>query len=383
MARDGAAPAEWAAPVRRRPARRAASGLLRVVGVMGHLPCADEPGHAEQRRWAGPGSPGRLASARGLGLRPDRASPRRDRGHADRPAPATTPDAGSAPAWSASTRRGTTSLRGALTLTAPLVTVRDVRAGTGVGYGHTWIAPTDRPGSACCRSGTPTGCRARPPAAPRCWSAASAARWSGGSPWTWRSSTSGTSRRCRRRRRSPSSARATHGEPTVARLGRLGRTPSSTRSSPASAPGSTESCVPPPPSGAVTSRTRVAVDRRRPELRARGLAGLRRGDRRGRSTRRGYDVVRLDHRPATACGATDEDRPLGLAGAVEVLRTCDVVFPPCTVRAARTAPSPRCATWPACRTSAPASARARWRWTSGRPSWSPARSASPPRPARC
>jgi alanine racemase len=34
----------------------------------------------------------------------------------------------------------TTPLRGALTLTAPLVTVREVRAGTGVGYGHTWIA---------------------------------------------------------------------------------------------------------------------------------------------------------------------------------------------------------------------------------------------------
>jgi alanine racemase len=35
----------------------------------------------------------------------------------------------------------TTRLRGALTLTAPLVEVRRVRAGTPVGYGHTWTAP--------------------------------------------------------------------------------------------------------------------------------------------------------------------------------------------------------------------------------------------------
>ena len=32
-------------------------------------------------------------------------------------------------------------LHGALTLTAPLSLVRRVRAGTGVGYGHTWTAP--------------------------------------------------------------------------------------------------------------------------------------------------------------------------------------------------------------------------------------------------
>jgi alanine racemase len=36
---------------------------------------------------------------------------------------------------------GTVPLRRALTLTAPLVTVRSVPAGTPVGYGHTWTAP--------------------------------------------------------------------------------------------------------------------------------------------------------------------------------------------------------------------------------------------------
>jgi alanine racemase len=35
---------------------------------------------------------------------------------------------------------GTTPLRPAMTLTAPVVSVRDVPAGTPVGYGHTWVA---------------------------------------------------------------------------------------------------------------------------------------------------------------------------------------------------------------------------------------------------
>lgn len=35
---------------------------------------------------------------------------------------------------------GTVRLRRALTLTAPLVTIRRVPAGTAVGYGHTWTA---------------------------------------------------------------------------------------------------------------------------------------------------------------------------------------------------------------------------------------------------
>ena len=33
------------------------------------------------------------------------------------------------------------TLRPAMTLTAPLVDVRDAAAGTGVGYGHDWVAP--------------------------------------------------------------------------------------------------------------------------------------------------------------------------------------------------------------------------------------------------
>jgi alanine racemase len=36
---------------------------------------------------------------------------------------------------------GTVPLRSAMTLTAPVVSVRSVPAGTAVGYGHTWRAP--------------------------------------------------------------------------------------------------------------------------------------------------------------------------------------------------------------------------------------------------
>jgi alanine racemase len=37
---------------------------------------------------------------------------------------------------------GTTVLKPAMTLEAPLVQIREVRAGTGVGYGHAWHAPS-------------------------------------------------------------------------------------------------------------------------------------------------------------------------------------------------------------------------------------------------
>ncbi|HXH79987.1 alanine racemase [Nocardioides sp.] len=138
MARDGAEPAAW--PGLCRLARRAErAGLLRVVGVMGHLGCADDPADASnalgRRRFALG-----LETARAAGLRP-----------AQRHLAAT--------AATLTERRnhhtmvrigaglvgidpsGTVALRPALTLTAPVVSVRRVRAGAGVGYGHTWTAP--------------------------------------------------------------------------------------------------------------------------------------------------------------------------------------------------------------------------------------------------
>lgn len=138
MARDGAAPSQWAALCR--AARRAElQGRISVVGLMGHLPCADDPADPSNHRgrnrfaWA-------LRAARAAGLRP------RHRHLAATAATLLDPLAhhtmsrvGAGLVGIDPTR--TTMLRPALTLTAPLVEVRAVHAGTGVGYGHVWSAP--------------------------------------------------------------------------------------------------------------------------------------------------------------------------------------------------------------------------------------------------
>ncbi len=139
MARDGAEPARWRSLCH--AARRAERvGDLRVVGLMGHLGCAEQPGdrcnvHGRTRfAWG-------LDVARGAGLRPQA------RHLAATAATLTDPLShhtvvrvgaglvGIDPS-------GTVALRPAMTLSAPLVAVRRVRAGTSVGYGHTWSAPT-------------------------------------------------------------------------------------------------------------------------------------------------------------------------------------------------------------------------------------------------
>lgn len=136
MARDGASPADW--PGLCRAARLAERrGQVEVVGVMGHLGCADDPGDpcnalARTRfAWA-------LEVARSCGLRP------RHRHLAATAATLTDPRShhtmsrvgaglvGIDPS-------GTTALRPALTLTTRLVSVRRVRAGTPVGYGHAHV----------------------------------------------------------------------------------------------------------------------------------------------------------------------------------------------------------------------------------------------------
>jgi alanine racemase len=133
MARDGADPAVWGGLCR--AARRAEQrGEIEVVGVMGHLGCADEPDDEcnalgrTRFAWA-------LETARAAGLRP------RDRHLAATAATLTDPRAhhtmsrvgvglvGVDPS-------GSTRLHPAMTLTAPVVQVRRVRAGTPVGYGH-------------------------------------------------------------------------------------------------------------------------------------------------------------------------------------------------------------------------------------------------------
>lgn len=143
LARDGAEPAAWPGLCRAaRGAERA--GHVRVVGLMGHLPCADAD--AVEARLLN--APGRarfawgLARAREAGLRPAH------RHLAATSATLTDPLAhhtmsrvgaglvGIDPSGSLAPQAG---LAGALELSAPVVEVRAVRAGTGVGYGHAHV----------------------------------------------------------------------------------------------------------------------------------------------------------------------------------------------------------------------------------------------------
>ncbi|MBJ7358575.1 alanine racemase [Nocardioides sp.] len=139
MARDGAAPYQWADLCRAaRLAER--TGRVRVVGVMGHLGTADVPDHpansAGRTRFAWG-----LEVARACGLRPT------DRHLAATAATLTDPLSHHTMSRVGAGLVGidpsrATGLRPAMTLTAPLVSVRRARAGTPVGYGHTWVAPT-------------------------------------------------------------------------------------------------------------------------------------------------------------------------------------------------------------------------------------------------
>jgi alanine racemase len=133
MARDGAARTEWFALS---AASRTAElrGQVRVVGVMGHLPCAEMPGHpstaAGRRQFLDA-----VDVVRGAGLRPTTlhlAATAAALG-----APETHFDLCRIGAGLYGIGEG---LRPALTLTAPIVMVREVAAGTRVGYGHTWVA---------------------------------------------------------------------------------------------------------------------------------------------------------------------------------------------------------------------------------------------------
>jgi alanine racemase len=139
MARDGAAPGEWLELTA--AARRAeAAGRITVVGVMGHLAMADEPGHPANTM-------GRDALLRGVELA-TRAGLRPSMRHLAATA-ATLTDPGThldlvriGAGLVGIDPTGTTRLRSALRLLAPVVQVRRVPAGVGIGYGHTHV--TDR-----------------------------------------------------------------------------------------------------------------------------------------------------------------------------------------------------------------------------------------------
>ncbi|MFL6061970.1 MAG: alanine racemase [Marmoricola sp.] len=138
MARDGAAPTEWAALCR--AARRAElQGRLQVVGMMGHLPCAEDPDHVSNGRGRHRYAWG-LMTARATGLRPTQRHLAAT--SATLLDPLTHHTASRVGAGLVGIDpSGTTTLRPAMTLRAPLVEIRDVRGGTPVGYGHAWTTP--------------------------------------------------------------------------------------------------------------------------------------------------------------------------------------------------------------------------------------------------
>jgi alanine racemase len=133
MARDGASPASW--PRLCRAARRAEQrGEVEVVGLMGHLGCSDDPADAcndlgrSRFAWA-------LETARACGLRPTQRHLAATAATLTDPRTHHTMSRVGAGLVGIDPSR-TTRLRSAMTLTAPLVSVRRVRAGTSVGYGH-------------------------------------------------------------------------------------------------------------------------------------------------------------------------------------------------------------------------------------------------------
>ncbi|GAB3460905.1 alanine racemase [Kineococcus endophyticus] len=139
LAREGATGAEW--PLLCAEAAHAERlGRLRVVGLMSHLACADEPhdpANSLQRRRFDEG----VRIARAAGLRPSvvhlaaTAGFSRPGDHLDL--------VRTGAALLGIDPLGRDRWQPAVSFQAPLVGVRPVRAGTPVGYGHTWTAPHD------------------------------------------------------------------------------------------------------------------------------------------------------------------------------------------------------------------------------------------------
>lgn len=137
MSRDGAAPSEWAALCRAARFEEHV-GTVRVVGVMGHLGCADDPSdpaNAEGRAVFDRG----LGTAREAGLRPPLRHLAATAATLTDPAALHTMSRVGAGLVGIDPS-GSTRLTPALTLTAPVVSVRRVGVGAEVGYGHTWSA---------------------------------------------------------------------------------------------------------------------------------------------------------------------------------------------------------------------------------------------------
>lgn len=136
LARDGAEPAHWERLCRRAAAEQS-RGRLRVVGLMGHLPSADRPGD-DANRHARDAFDRFTAIAHHAGL--DGARHHLAATAATLTDPSSHHDLCRVGAGLVGIDpSGTTALRPAMTLRAPLISVRTVPAGTGVGYGHGFV----------------------------------------------------------------------------------------------------------------------------------------------------------------------------------------------------------------------------------------------------
>jgi alanine racemase len=146
LSRGGAATDDWPDVVEA-AAKAEAEGLLRVVGLWSHLAYADEPGHETNAR-QGRVFREALEVAAGAGLRPD------VRHLANSAVALTAPEQhfdlvrpgiavyglSPVPGVATSAQLG---LRPAMTLTASLVLVKRVPAGSGVSYGHIYTTTTE------------------------------------------------------------------------------------------------------------------------------------------------------------------------------------------------------------------------------------------------
>jgi alanine racemase len=140
MARDGCEPAQWPGLCRAAFGGEQ-RGVLTVAGLMGHLGCADNPADPCNKAGRACFAWG-LEAAHAAGLRPVM------RHLAATAATLTDPRTHHTLCRIGAGLVGidpsrTTRLHPALTLTAPVVAVRRVRAGSPVGYGHSWAAPAD------------------------------------------------------------------------------------------------------------------------------------------------------------------------------------------------------------------------------------------------
>jgi alanine racemase len=142
--RAGVPPSDWRAVIRH-AARLESTRLLRVVGVWSHLSHGDVVGHPEIARQQERFADG-LALARRIGVRPEVTHLTNTGALLQQGALGGTLVRAGAGVYGIDVFRGALGpcpLRPALTLTTHVVAVREISAGEGVGYGHSWVA--DRP----------------------------------------------------------------------------------------------------------------------------------------------------------------------------------------------------------------------------------------------